>query len=147
MSKRYRVLLHVASPVLPTLISLVDDHDSIRIVQISDLADDEPLPPASLSASPPPPSPPTVAAAAPSSERYAGGKRLKGISGKELVLEILRSGPGDLDEIRRAFVNRGFAAASAAPTLSNMLRDGLIRRASHGRYVLNPTPLQTTGGT
>jgi hypothetical protein len=66
MSKRYRVLLHVASPMLPTLISLVDDHDSIRIVQISDLRH-EALPPPSLAAAPPPPSSPTVAAAAPSS--------------------------------------------------------------------------------
>jgi hypothetical protein len=152
MPKTYRVLLHVASPTLPTLISLIDDHQDIRLVQVSDLADCEPLPPFLASPTPPlvvharkigSPPPLPVVEVAPTS-RFVGGKRFKGISGKELVEEVLRSGPADMPELRRAFSNRNFAAASAAPYVSRMLRDGLIRRAAHGRFVLNPAPIKTT---
>jgi hypothetical protein len=145
MAKKYRVLLHVGNKMLPTFIGLVDDHVDIRIVQITDIDDGEPLPPHVAPPSPivvharetGSPQPSSVAEVAPSS-RYIGGVRFKGISGKELVTEILRSGPADLDELRRAFTHRNFAAASAAPTLSTMMRDGLVCRVSHGRYGLNP---------
>jgi hypothetical protein len=122
--KTYRVLLHVTGSMLPTLLSLIEDHD-IRLVQVSDLADAEPLPPS-------PPPAPRVA-----TSRFVGGKRDKGIDGKTLVVQVLQSGPADLAELKRAFSHRNFAAASVAAYVSRMLRDGLIRRAAHGRYALN----------
>jgi hypothetical protein len=136
--KTYRVLLHVGGITLPTLLSLIADHADIRLVQVSDTADAEPLPPS------PPPAVPRVAATSQASSRFVGGKQDKGISGKTLITLVLQSGPADLAELRRALVHRDFAAASAAGYVSRMLRDGLIRRAAHGRYVLNNS--ETTKG-
>jgi hypothetical protein len=142
--RTYRLTLFVRSDQLSTLLDLLENADGVQIGgDITDAADIAPLPP-----TPPPrlslPVRDVVAALqseAPkttaSTSRYANGKRAKGITGEDLVREVLRSGPANLDEIRRAFVHRGFAVTSAGVCVSKMLREDRIRHGMHGRFHLN----------
>ena len=72
---------------------------------------------------------------------YTGGKRLKGISGEELVLKTLGSEkrPFHRSEIEKVFVANGFAAQSYSPTLSKLMSDGKIVSAGPGAYALKGT--------
>jgi hypothetical protein len=125
----YRVILHVTSATLPTLLGTIDNAGGIRLVSVSDTEDREPLPP-----SPPPPArAPEPIDVAP---RFVGGKRDKGIKGDELVLEVLRSGPASMEELKRAFVNRAFAPGSTGAYLSKLMKAKQIERRPNGRYAL-----------
>ena len=125
----YRVILHVTSATLPTLLGTIDNAGGIRLVSVSDTEDREPLPP-----SPPPPArAPEPIDVAP---HFVGGKRDKGIKGDELVLEVLRSGPASMEELRRAFVNRTFAPGSTGQYVSRLLKTQQIERRPNGRYAL-----------
>jgi hypothetical protein len=131
----YRVILHVSSSELSTLLQTIDSTAGIRLVGVSDTADPMPLPPS-------PPPPPHVPAPEPkptdvTPRRYVDGKRDKGIKGDELVLEVLRSGPASMGELKRAFVNRAFAAGSTGTYVSRLMKAKQIGRTSHGRYTLS----------
>jgi hypothetical protein len=128
----YRVVLAVDSHALATMMSLVEGSQDVKLVNVSDFADPAPLPP-----SPPAPvSHDTLASPKIKSPRFIGGRKNKGVSGENLVIETLRSGSADLSELRRVFTHRGFAPTSASPTVSKMLRDGDIERGAHGRFRL-----------
>ena len=76
---------------------------------------------------------------------FRDGKRNKGISGHDLVLELLRSKDGkptSFNDIAKAFVERGFVANSASPALSNLKKEGKIRALGNGRYVLAGTTIK-----
>ena len=115
----YRVLLHVASATLPTLLSLIEG-TGIRLVNVSDVNEPEPLPPS-------PPRPPIEV-----------GKKEKDIRGADLIVETLASGPATLAELRQVFTNRSFAASSTASCVSHLLKEKRIERRPHGRYALSP---------
>jgi hypothetical protein len=94
-------------------------------------------------AEPVPPAPPAPVRASgiekpalPKPTRFVNGKKNKGVSGENLVIETLRSGSADLSELKRVFTHRGFAPTSASPTLSRMMRDGEVERGPHGRFKL-----------
>lgn len=72
---------------------------------------------------------------------YTGGKRLKGISGEDLVLKVLGSEkrPFHRSELEKAFVTNGFAAKSYSPSLSKLMVDGKIVSAGPGAYALKGT--------
>jgi hypothetical protein len=126
----YRVTLQVSSSMLSTLLSIVEDNRDIALMSVSSASDPAPLPP-----SPPPPVR-TLQNEAPRT-RFIDGKNNKRMRADELIAETLRSGPASLEDLRHVFVNADFAAASAAPTVSRMLRNGRIHRGLHGRYALN----------
>jgi hypothetical protein len=129
----YRMILAVDSRALATMVSLVEGSPDVKLLGVTDFADPAPLPP-----SPPAPivhetlSSPKIK----TSPRFAGGKKNKGVSGENLVIETLRSGSSDLSELKRVFTHRGFAPTSASPTLSRMIRDGDVERGPHGRFQL-----------
>jgi hypothetical protein len=132
----YRMTLLVGSGSLATLLSLIEGSKDIKLASVTDFADAPPLPP-----SPPPPSRvPQILTQEKNTTAsgFVGGRRNKGVSGEQLILETLRSGPANLDELRHVFANRGFAAASASPYVSKMLRAGSIQRGMHGRLFLKP---------
>ena len=62
------------------------------------------------------------APAKPNAPRYAGGKRSKGISGKDFALQILRKyrRPVSPAEMEREFKERGFAPSSWSPSVSRL---------------------------
>jgi hypothetical protein len=72
---------------------------------------------------------------------YANGKRDKGISGRDLLLEVLSKykRPVSRDEIDREFITRGFAAGSFSPSVTYLVREGRVVRGEHG-YVSLRTP-------
>lgn len=69
---------------------------------------------------------------------YAGGRRLKGISGVGLALQVLEKakGPVTRQQLEAAFVERGFAAGSAGPSISNLVRDGKAVNAGVNKYAI-----------
>lgn len=70
---------------------------------------------------------------------YAGGRRNKGISGKDLAIQILSTTPVKIWEgkdIQRKFAEKGFAPSSASPNLTLLARDGKVRAWGNGRFSL-----------
>jgi len=68
--------------------------------------------------------------------RYAAGKKDKGISGKDLLVRCLESGPRTVDELTVVFITNGFAPSSAGSFASQAVKDGLAKRNGDGRYHL-----------
>ena len=99
-------------------------------MSVSDTEDREPLPP-----SPPPPArAPEPIDVAP---RFVGGKRDKGIKGDQLVLEVLRLGPGEHgggsgERLLTALSRSG----STGQYVSRLLKTQQIERRPNGRYAL-----------
>jgi hypothetical protein len=119
----YRVILDVQSRILPTLLQTIDGNADIKLVAVTD---------AQNPALPPSPLPPTPAALQPSINAVPQ----RHIRADALIEETLRSGPAQLNEIRRVFEHGGFAPGSAAATLSRMLKAGRVQRGFRGRYSL-----------
>lgn len=70
---------------------------------------------------------------------YKDGKRLKGISGKDLAIQILRTEPRlfSYKEMAEEFVRHGFAANSTSPVLSNLINhEKKVRFHGNGMYSL-----------
>jgi hypothetical protein len=68
-------------------------------------------------------------------KRYTNGFRNKGISGEELLLQILANKkPVHYDIIVNQFVSNGFARNSASPVISRLLKENRIIRPSAGIY-------------
>ena len=71
---------------------------------------------------------------------YAGGKRNKGISGSELLLDTMRQAGGQrifkTSELTEAFTAKGFNKHSASPALSQARSAGLIESVSPGHWRL-----------
>jgi hypothetical protein len=63
--------------------------------------------------------------------RYVNGAHDKGISGRDLVLQIAAHGPVSYEEIKRAFKNSGFARTSASPAISTLRAEGKISVVGH----------------
>lgn len=71
---------------------------------------------------------------APRTVHYANGKKNKGISGTDLVLNSIRAAPDTFPlgrhltrpELEQIFVKQGFASASVSPALTNLVRQGKI---------------------
>jgi hypothetical protein len=80
-------------------------------------------------------------------KRYSGGKRLKGISGPDCVLETLRSAGGSASyaRITEDLHAKGFSPSSASPALSELKSRGLVEFEGHGSYKLTELG-QHTGG-
>lgn len=72
---------------------------------------------------------------------YVGGKRQKGISGRDLVLKTLREhdGSAHITAIKSAFIQNGFAGNSVSPNISEMQRDKLIKYVGSATYALVDT--------
>jgi hypothetical protein len=70
--------------------------------------------------------------------RYANGKRNKGISGDDLLIELMATAPisrkFSTDELGNSFVARGFARHTASPTLSRAFARGLVALVKPGTY-------------
>lgn len=71
-------------------------------------------------------------------KHYAGGKRNKGITGRALVLKLLRNAraPVSREELARDFEQQGFARNSFSPPLSELRSEGLVELTESGRYRL-----------
>lgn len=69
--------------------------------------------------------------------RYVGNVRNKGITGKELILQILKQEPlrpHTITEIQNEFGKHKFSSNSAAPLLYSLRNKGLIVSLGDGRY-------------
>jgi hypothetical protein len=67
--------------------------------------------------------------------RFRNGKRNKGISGVDLLIQTLKGGRAlSLKELEQVFEGRGFAAASAAGALSRLRSEGRVRGDNFGHY-------------
>lgn len=75
---------------------------------------------------------------------YVGGKRNKGISGEDLVLQVLGSDNRVFDsaEVRSKFVQNGFAANSAYSTLSKLASEKKIRALGNSKFCLPGTTVR-----
>lgn len=69
--------------------------------------------------------------------RYAGGLRNKGISGKDLFLKLLANGPKTADQIKKSFIDQGFAATSHEATGSTLRNEKKIERDKDGKWSLS----------
>lgn len=75
---------------------------------------------------------------------FRNGQKMKGISGKDLVLELTASGLLiQLSAIQRAFDERGFAPSSHSSALATALKQGLIVREKDG-YRRTPLVIKHT---
>jgi hypothetical protein len=72
---------------------------------------------------------------------YVGGKRNKGISGEDLVLQVLGSANRVFDsaEVRSKFVQHGFAANSCYSTMSKLVSEKKIRALGNSKFCLPGT--------
>lgn len=114
----FRITCNVLSANLATVIGALED--AAQIVEVRAL--EEPAP------------------AKPPKFRYVNGKKNKGISGRDLLLEILSKykRPVSRDALSREFVSRGFAANSLSPTISALVHEGEVDRAKNGYVSLRP---------
>lgn len=76
---------------------------------------------------------------------YVGGKRDKGITGRELVLEIFRTLPYgkvlSISEITEEFVKHDFSTSSPSAPLHALVAEGVLIRPAFGQYFM-PHPLE-----
>lgn len=101
------------------------------------------------------PSQPTLMANALEKERlnkrmhYVGGKRNKGITGRNLALQLLRSENRMFyaNELVEAFANKGFAGNSLWAVLSVLVKEGLVRKVGDGRYAAAGTTINLGAGS
>jgi hypothetical protein len=68
--------------------------------------------------------------------RYAGGKRDKGISGPELLMDLLGTSSRSLKSIAQDFQARGFARNSASAVASKLVEKGTLKREGRGLSAL-----------
>jgi hypothetical protein len=70
---------------------------------------------------------------------YVGGKHIKAMSGLDLALKLFNEAGGGLMttvKLGKQFELNGFAHNSASGVLTQMTRDGVIEKISHGVYRL-----------
>lgn len=117
----YAVLLHVRSPMPPTVLQVLEK--SATLISVT------PTTPNQTS------EPPTGHKKV---QHYVNGKRHKGISGIDLLIETLRAHSGicTTDQLTKAFVDRGFAVSSASPIVSELIKAGKLRRLDQSRLAL-----------
>ena len=129
MSKVYAVLLHIDEKNLPTVLSAVAG--SATLVSVTATIQE-----------------PAVEKATPREFHYAHGKRDKGISGEDLVLEVLAQAgkPVTLTELEAAFVERRFSHNSVSPIIHKLLAAEKIRRVGTGSYCLPGTFIKMGAG-
>jgi hypothetical protein len=70
---------------------------------------------------------------------YVNGLRNKGISARDLLLSSITASGTTKKDLETTFKSRGFATASVGPTVSVLLKEGLIA-VSGGRYILTREP-------
>ncbi len=78
-------------------------------------------------------------AAATPKRQYVGNIRNKGITGKELIMQVLRQEPlrpHTHNEIKQEFVKHKFSANSVAPLLFALRSKGEIINLGDGRYCI-----------
>jgi len=68
--------------------------------------------------------------------RWANGSRNKGITGADLVLELVQKSTITAAYARRVFIERGFAPNSSAAALSHLVGLGKIKRDVNGTFSL-----------
>lgn len=64
----------------------------------------------------------------PRGSRYVGGRRDKGIRGRDLVIQTLATGPANHKQLKVAFRDHGFADTSLDSVLSELRQAGAVRR-------------------
>jgi hypothetical protein len=69
---------------------------------------------------------------------YAGGKHNKGITGRELVLQMLAKGPTSVAEFVAEFKKYEFAPTSYSPVISTLLSAKKVVKLENGKYSLPP---------
>ena len=76
--------------------------------------------------------------------RFVGGKHDKGITGKELIMQILDSENRAffMSEIVTRFMAKGFADTSAYPVTYEAVKNGKARALGEGRYQSAKWPLR-----
>lgn len=76
--------------------------------------------------------------------KYVGGTRLKGISGADLLMEILGSEKRafTMTEIANGFEKRGFSPNSASPQLHFAKKKGKVRDLGRGMWCLPGTTIK-----
>jgi hypothetical protein len=118
--QNYRVILSVSGKSLPTLLGVIERANGITLTAL-ELNGGNVAEPSTTEAR---------------QVRYAGGKRNKGISGRDLVLKVIResSKPTPYTVVRDAMVKQGFADNSASPLLSRLRIEGLISRNDNDTY-------------
>ncbi len=82
---------------------------------------------------------------APKQPRFVGNIRNKGITGKELILQILKQEPlrpHTVTEIQNEFGKHKFSHNSAAPLLYSLRIKGLIVSLGDGRYCVQGATLK-----
>lgn len=70
---------------------------------------------------------------------YVGGKRNKGITAEELVMQVLNTSPEPIvsrTDLQTEFVKHGFAKTSISNPLSQLTRDKRIVHVGEGLYAL-----------
>jgi hypothetical protein len=119
----YAVLLHVRATQLSTVIQVLEK--SAVLVSVTPTTPDQTQPPEKKTF------------------RYANGVRFKGISGRDLVLQILTANNGlcDNEQLEKAFVKAGFAKDSYSGPISYLITEGRVRRLDRGRVALVGTTI------
>ena len=109
---RFSVTFHVDENKLPLILEVVAK--SATLVGVSVVKEVEPKPPGKKSF------------------HYANGLRNKGISGENLILELIKSGPVSFELIKDKFFEKGFASNSASAALSALRSKKIADRKADG---------------
>ena len=75
------------------------------------------------------------------------GRKDKGISANELVLQTLSDGkPHAREELRETFAARGFAPTSTSPALTLLAKEGRVKKFGPHSYILGDVKSLKLGG-
>jgi hypothetical protein len=112
----YDVKLRVTLAMLPTLLQVIEKTKGVELVTVS-----------------------TSAAPIVETRGYANGIKNKGITGVDLLLEILTASGGRCvkSHVEKKFMERGFSAQSVSPTVSRLIREQKIIRPTADTLQLN----------
>lgn len=139
--KTYKIACHVPEDKLQALIKY---YEALGVTGFSvqlQLANTPAVSQAITSQAIPQKSAPIKCASQPSQHKsyYVGGVRNKGISARDLVLQILNNAPNPIvkcKDMRVEFVKHGFAKTSISSPLSILQKEKKIFHVGAGRWVL-----------
>jgi hypothetical protein len=120
----YTVLLHVDDSKLPTILGAIAGAATLVSVTVTQgpVKEEQPK----------------------KSQHYVNGKRLKGISGGDLVLKVLADKGGCCNsvDLTNAFLAHGFAKGSWSPASSKLAAEHKIRMLGGSKFALPGTTIK-----
>jgi len=112
MKSSFDVTIRVGEKRLGTLLGIITEDREFELQGVVPVADTPPKP----------------------EHRFRNGKRFKGISAIDLIIQTLQSKSLTTEGLEKIFEGRGFAPLSAKPALYRLRDEGRIRRDNFGHW-------------